>query len=169
MATASVSALSSTGCGLVRKRLSRVVPVDLSAPEATVDKVLRMMPSQKLIRHEWEKHGTCSGLSAEQYFQQVETVFAGLKIPSPYQSPTAPVVTSLAELKELPRRKPAACRDQHHRPVFRRLSARGSHLPAQRPVADAVWWLCSRLLQSPEVQLRPLRLASSTIPSPIQP
>ena len=64
------------------------------APQ-TVAKVLPIMPSPKLIEHEWQKHGTCSGLSSEQYFAQVETVFAGLVIPEPYRQPSAPVVTNV--------------------------------------------------------------------------
>lgn len=133
-------------------------PSTYQLPEATVDKVLRMMPSQKLIRHEWEKHGTCSGLSAEQYFQQVETVFAGLKIPSPYQSPTAPVVTSLAELKKsFLEANPqlaetsitAQCSGVYLREVRICLRKDLSPMPCGGFVRDSC--------KAPEVQLRPLR------------
>src|SRR5579862_285274 len=30
---------------------------------STVEKMLDIMPSPELVRHEWAKHGTCSGLS----------------------------------------------------------------------------------------------------------
>jgi ribonuclease T2 len=133
-------------------------PSTYQLPDATVDKVLRMMPSQKLIRHEWEKHGTCSGLSAEQYFQQVETVFAGLKIPSPYQSPTAPVVTSLAELKKsfldanpqlAETSITAQCSGVYLREVRICLRKDLSPMPCGGFVRDSC--------KAPEVQLRPLR------------
>ncbi len=47
----------------------------------TVDRMAQFMPSRGLIQHEWEKHGTCSGLSAQEYFQKVEQAFTSLKIP----------------------------------------------------------------------------------------
>ena len=36
-----------------------------------VEKLLPIMPSEQLIRHEWKKHGTCSGLTTGQYFEAV--------------------------------------------------------------------------------------------------
>jgi ribonuclease T2 len=44
------------------------------------------MPSEHLIRHEWKKHGTCSGLNAAQYFAKVEDSYALVTIPSPYKN-----------------------------------------------------------------------------------
>lgn len=72
-----------------------------SQPESSlVQKMLRIMPSPKLIQHEWEKHGTCSGLTADSYFQKLETMFAGLKIPEAYRAPKAEVQTSVKELRQ---------------------------------------------------------------------
>lgn len=124
----------------------------------TVEKALQMMPSQKLIEHEWQKHGTCSGLSAEQYFGQVETVYAGLVIPEPYRQPTAPVVTSLPELKQRfieanPRLVDssitAQCSGAYLREVRICLRKDLSPMPCTQFVRDSC--------KAPEVQLRPLR------------
>lgn len=49
---------------------------------ALVERVMPVMPSPRLIQHEWEKHGTCSGLSAEQYFGHAVELFSGLRFPA---------------------------------------------------------------------------------------
>ncbi len=52
----------------------------------TVNRVMAVMPSRTLIQHEWAKHGTCSGLSADDYFSAIERSFHSLQIPQEYRS-----------------------------------------------------------------------------------
>ena len=52
-----------------------------------IEQLLPIMPSEQLIRHEWKKHGTCSGLNAAQYFAKVEDSYALVTIPPPYKNP----------------------------------------------------------------------------------
>jgi ribonuclease T2 len=54
---------------------------------AVVAAMLPIMPSPKLVSHEWSKHGTCSGLSVKEYFEEASDAFRGVKIPSAYQAP----------------------------------------------------------------------------------
>jgi ribonuclease T2 len=52
----------------------------------TVDHMLNFMPSRSLIQHEWQKHGTCTGLSAQDYFAQAEQAFTHVQVPPQYRS-----------------------------------------------------------------------------------
>ncbi|MGB8338954.1 MAG: ribonuclease T2 [Burkholderiales bacterium] len=61
---------------------------------------LDMMPSKKLINHEWAKHGVCSGLSPAQYFETARTARDSIAIPPEYQSPTDYVTTTPETLKK---------------------------------------------------------------------
>lgn len=68
--------------------------------QALIRRMLRIMPSKKLIEHEWSKHGTCSGLAAEQYFGHAEELMDALKIPSRYRAPTEAVSTTAEGLRK---------------------------------------------------------------------
>ena len=67
-------------------------------PQTLIDGMMDVMPSKKLIIHEWKKHGTCSGLSQAEYFNSARQVFGGLKIPARYLSPQAPVTITPEQL-----------------------------------------------------------------------
>jgi len=58
---------------------------------ALKDKYGPIFASPDLINHEWPKHGTCSGLPAEQYLELTAKLKDGLVIPQNYQQPAAPV------------------------------------------------------------------------------
>jgi ribonuclease T2 len=63
-------------------------------PDEIIDAMLDIMPSKKLIIHEWKKHGGCSGLRMRQYFDLTRALFGKIGIPARYLSPTAPIVTT---------------------------------------------------------------------------
>lgn len=50
--------------------------------------MLNYMPSESLIQHEWTNHGTCSGLSAADYFAAVRKVRDSLKLPNDFVAPS---------------------------------------------------------------------------------
>jgi ribonuclease T2 len=56
-------------------------------PEKIISAMLPLMPSKRLVIHEWRKHGTCSGLSMSAYFGLIQRLFAKVKIPARYLSP----------------------------------------------------------------------------------
>ena len=45
-----------------------------------------LYPSQKLMIHEWEKHGTCSGLSPEAYLALARSIFESVQVPENYSA-----------------------------------------------------------------------------------
>jgi ribonuclease T2 len=59
-----------------------------------VGSMLDLMPSPRLIFHEWDRHGTCSGLSAPAYFETVRKARAVVKIPAPYLDLDKPTMVS---------------------------------------------------------------------------
>jgi len=40
------------------------------------------MPSRGLIRYQWEKHGTCSGLPPDEYFELVREARSLIRVPA---------------------------------------------------------------------------------------
>ena len=58
-----------------------------SLSNALVEKMMDVMPSRRLIRHEWEKHGVCSGLNAAEYFAKARAAFSSVRIPPSLQTP----------------------------------------------------------------------------------
>lgn len=67
-------------------------------PRHIIDGMLDIMPSPRLVIHEYRKHGTCSGLDPKGYFDTARSLYDKIKIPSRYQSPDRPVQTSPAEI-----------------------------------------------------------------------
>jgi ribonuclease T2 len=60
--------------------------------------VANIMP-QDIISHEWEKHGTCSGLSGNDYFALIRKVYDSIKIPDRFASPSQSFTLRPAALK----------------------------------------------------------------------
>jgi ribonuclease T2 len=51
---------------------------------AIVSSMLDLMPAPRLVFHEWDRHGTCSGLAPRAYFDTIRKVRAMVKIPPQY-------------------------------------------------------------------------------------
>jgi ribonuclease T2 len=74
----------------------RGFPSDCQVPaprlaRAIVDDMLDIMPSPRLVFHEWDRHGTCSGLSPKAYFGLMRAAWAAVKFPPDYVQVDQPI------------------------------------------------------------------------------
>lgn len=61
--------------------------------------MLDIMPDPGLIQHEWQTHGTCSGLSAQDYFALMRRAFTSIKIPGQFTNPASQQTLSPMQIK----------------------------------------------------------------------
>src|SRR5215471_1445996 len=65
-----------------------------------VSSMLDLMPAPRLIFHEWDRHGTCSGLSARAYFETVRKARAVVKIPPEFMEVKSELTVTPATVQE---------------------------------------------------------------------
>ncbi|MGJ3648898.1 ribonuclease T2 family protein [Sphingomonas sp. GlSt437] len=63
-------------------------------PPAIIKSTLCSTPSAQLIQHEWAKHGTCTGLTPNEYFTQSTRLYARLRYPNMSALSRKPGVTA---------------------------------------------------------------------------
>jgi len=66
----------------------------------TVSSMLDLMPAPHLIFSEWDRHGTCSGLSPRAYFETVRKARAVVKIPPEYMDLQEPLSVAPAAVED---------------------------------------------------------------------
>jgi ribonuclease T2 len=58
-----------------------------------------LYPNEKLYDHEWNKHGTCTGLTPAAYLSAARQLKARVQIPDAYIAPASPFRVTVDELK----------------------------------------------------------------------
>lgn len=67
---------------------------------AIMSSMLDLMPSPGLVFSEWDRHGTCSGLSARNYFDAVRKARGLVSIPAQYGDPQRPLDVTPAAVED---------------------------------------------------------------------
>ena len=62
-------------------------------PAPVADRMMDIMPSKKLVFHEYRKHGTCSGLGIDGYFDLSRKLYEKVKIPERFRTLSDPRFT----------------------------------------------------------------------------
>jgi ribonuclease T2 len=70
-------------------------------PGRLIDRMLPLMPNERLIQHEWASHGTCSGLSMDDYLRTVRQAFARIVVPDPMLRPHAALPSGTKRIKAM--------------------------------------------------------------------
>jgi ribonuclease T2 len=69
-------------------------------PQPVIDGMLDIMPSPRLVIHEYKKHGTCSGLDPAGYYEISRKLFREIRIPERYVNPQEAQFVSPEELED---------------------------------------------------------------------
>lgn len=70
-------------------------------PAQVVDDMLPLMPSRKLIQHEWARHGTCDGAAPAEYFSRTRQAYERVRVPKLLQTPDQPQSLSVEQVEKL--------------------------------------------------------------------
>lgn len=69
-------------------------------PRQVIDRMLDIMPSQRLVIYEYRKHGTCSGLEPEPYFELARSLFSSIRIPERFAKPSQTLQIPAAGIRD---------------------------------------------------------------------
>ncbi|MFC0242055.1 ribonuclease T2 family protein [Rhodopseudomonas telluris] len=65
-----------------------------------MNSMLDLMPAPGLIYNEWDKHGTCAGTSARDYFENIRKARAAVRIPPDFIDAKEPRTVTPAEVED---------------------------------------------------------------------
>jgi ribonuclease T2 len=83
----------------------RGFPRDCQVPPPRLNRniassMLDLMPAPRLVYNQWDRHGTCSGLAPQAYFDLVRKARAAVTIPQAYAAPTSTLTVTPDEVEE---------------------------------------------------------------------
>ena len=112
--------------------------------QAIIQATLNYIPTESLIQHEWATHGTCSGLSAADYFATVRKARDSVILPADLNQPSQKLQLSPEQLEsKVASTNPSFPQDGLPDILLQgRRAARGQSLLKQGFVAPSVWPEC---------------------------
>ncbi len=75
-------------------------PSGRNPSRANIDEALEVLPDAGLARHQWRKHGSCSGLSPSGYFAETRKARGRVQIPPPFVAPRHGARWSTREIEQ---------------------------------------------------------------------
>jgi ribonuclease T2 len=66
----------------------------------TIDGMMDIMPSRRLVIQEYKVHGVCSGLDPRQYFSAARQAYTSIRIPNDFQDLSRPLTVSPDDVKK---------------------------------------------------------------------
>lgn len=76
-------------------------------PRHVASELLTIMPDRGLIQHQWDKHGTCSGLNPQTYADQIIEATSRITIPAAFQRQSPDQMDALAIERAFQQSNPA--------------------------------------------------------------
>lgn len=139
-------------------------------PRPVINGILDIMPSPNLAIHEYRKHGTCTGLEPQGYFDTARKLYNKIKIPQAYRDLDRPLITNAADITQAflaanPGMKPdmmgIACGRPNRMKEIRFCFSKDGELKSCGSNEKQ-----DRLCRSPSIYLPPVRTGGrSTLPS----
>lgn len=90
--------------GLWPQSNAGISPVDCGGVSPASSTLVREManyyPSRGLVQHEWQTHGSCTGLSAGDYFAAVKRALHAIQIPEAYRTLSRDQTLSVSEVEK---------------------------------------------------------------------
>lgn len=74
-------------------------PTRLAPDEADIRAVADLMPARGLVRHEWRRHGACSGLAPSDYLKTIRAAREAVRVPAAFQRIDSYTTVSPAEVE----------------------------------------------------------------------
>jgi len=74
-------------------------PDGQKVPTSIVNQMLVYIPTKGLIQHEWDTHGSCSGLTLPAFFAAVRNARDSVALPAAFKAPTAQTTMSAAHIE----------------------------------------------------------------------
>ena len=74
-------------------------PTDVAPRESDVQALADLMPARGLVRHEWRRHGACSGLTPADYLKTIRAARQAVRIPAAFQRLDKYVMVSPADVE----------------------------------------------------------------------
>jgi ribonuclease T2 len=71
---------------------------EIRLPQSLIDGMLDIMPSTRLVRHQWDKHGTCTGLEPKDYFALTRRLHDEVRTPDRYVDPPKSIEVSVHQI-----------------------------------------------------------------------